>query len=205
MNRPVALLAFLRDCSGGTAIAGAYDCLVWGLNAITEGIRYFLHDAQRKAFRRFVVVGEFPPLENLCRSRGGFFRWRGPLIIALFVRAGNYGAGLQVLQNQIFAAATCTLLRNRPVRRGEFALGIIPASIKCIALARPLLDEFAILALGTLHADKVLLHVLAFRIPAASRELAVPSVADHHIAPAFRALLIQRNVRNFPALIQPRR
>src|SRR5271166_4836934 len=82
------------------------------------------------------------------------------LVLALFVRAGDYWSGLQVFLDQIFTAAARALFGNRSVRRGEFALRIISAAVERVAFTRAFLHEFAIFALRTLHADKVLLHVL---------------------------------------------
>ena len=88
------------------------------------------------------------------------------------------------------------------MRRSKLALRIISAPIECISLARALLHQFAVFAVRALHADEVLLHILALGISAARREFAEPSMADHHIAPALRAQFIERNVRNFLSLIQ---
>ena len=90
-------------------------------------------------------------------------------------------------------------------RRGEFALRIISASVKSVALARALLDEFSLFAFGAFHADEVLLHIFALGISAAGGELAVTAVPQDQIALAQRAGLIKRNVRHFLALIQPPR
>src|SRR5262249_9965518 len=49
------------------------------------------------------------------------------------------------------------------------------------------------------------LHVLAVWISAAGDELAVTAMTQHHVAPAFRANLFQRNIRNFLALIETAR
>ncbi len=95
-----------------------------------------------------------------------------------------------------------TLLGNRFIRRSKFAIWIIPAAIERVALARTFFHQFPVRAQRAFHANKILLDVLAFRISAARRELAKTSVANHHIAVTFRAKLIERNVRNFLALIQ---
>src|SRR5262249_35054228 len=70
------------------------------------------------------------------------------------------------------------------------------------ALPRLLLDQLTICAQGTLHADEVLLHVLAVWISAARSEFTVAAVADHQIAPAGWARLVERNIRNFLALVE---
>src|SRR5580704_14174068 len=122
---------------------------------------------------------------------------RRPFVVAFFVRARDHRSSLQEFLHQILAAATRALFRNRLVSRSELALRIISAPVERIPLAGALLHQVSLFALRTLHADKILLHVLAFGISAARRELAIPSVADHHIASAFRTRLIERNVRNF--------
>src|ERR1017187_1362070 len=103
-------------------------------------------------------------------------------------------------------SAIGALFRDGLRRRGEFAFRIISAAIKSVALARTLLDEFALFAFGALHADEVLLHILALGISAARSELAVTAVPQDQVAFAQRAGLIQWNVGYFFALIQaPRR
>src|ERR1035438_6967386 len=121
---------------------------------------------------------------SLCGGRRRFSRRRGTLVVALFVRACDHRSRFQVLLDQIFTAATRTLFRNRSVGRREFALGVISAPVECVALARALLNQFAVLAFRAFHTDEVLLHVLAFGISAASGKFAEASVADHHVAPA---------------------
>src|SRR5205807_5581336 len=83
-----------------------------------------------------------------------------------------------------------------------FALGIIAASVKRVSLTGFLLDQVAFFAQRTLHADKILLDVLAVGISAARSEFAVATVTDHQITSAFRARLIERNVRDLFALIE---
>src|SRR5436305_13194110 len=100
-------------------------------------------------------------------------------------------------------AAARALLCYRLVGRSKFALRIVRTSIKCVAFARPLLYQFAVFAQRAIHADKVLLHVLALRIAAARREFTEPPVPDHQIPTAFRTKFIQRNIRYLLALIQP--
>src|ERR1700683_5086061 len=92
---------------------------------------------------------------------------RGTLVVALFVRACDYRAVFQEFLHQILAAAACAFLGNRPMRRSELALGIISAAVERIPLARAFLNQIALFALGALHANIVLLHVLAFGISAA--------------------------------------
>src|SRR5512140_1864188 len=98
-----------------------------------------------------------------------------------------------MLLQQVRAAALRAGLGHRFVRRGELALGIMSATVeRRAARARRLLDQFDA-ALGALHADEVLLHVLAFRIAAAGDELAVAPVPQHHVAVTLRTLFVQRN------------
>src|SRR5271166_3872611 len=131
--------------------------------------------------------------------------WRGAFIVELFVRAGDHWPGFQIFLDQVFAATARALFRDRLACRGELALRIIRAAIERVALARALLDEVAVFALRTLHADEVLLDVLALGISAARGELAETAMTDHHIASAFRAKLVERNIRNFLALIETAR
>jgi hypothetical protein len=135
----------------------------------------------------------------VCPGRSKLF------VIALFVGAGDHRAGFRFFPTRYSLPHVGHFSGDRLVRRSEFALRIISASVESIALARPLLDQIAVFALRTLHADEVLLHVLAFGISAARRELAETPVPDHHVAPALRAKLIERNIGNFLALIQPPR
>src|SRR5579864_21686 len=100
-------------------------------------------------------------------------------------------------------SATGALLRDRLVGRRELALWIIGAAVESIALARLLFDQFPVFAQRALHTDEVLLHEFAIRISRARREFAVASVSDHQIAPALRARLIERYIRNTFALIEP--
>ena len=129
-------------------------------------------------------------------------RWGRALVIAFLVRARDHRTGLQILFHQVLTPAARAFFRNWLVRGSVLALRIIAASIEGVAFTRPLFDQLSVFALGTLHADEVLLHVLAVRISAAGRELAVAPVADHHIASALGAKFVQRNVRNLLALIQ---
>src|SRR5579864_5013033 len=131
--------------------------------------------------------------------------WGCALVIALLVRAGDHWAGLQILFHQILTAATRAFFWNWLVRRSELALRIIAASIERVALPRPLFYQLSVFALGALYADEVLLHVLALGISTASSELAVPPMANHHIASALGAEFVQRNIGNFLALIQTTR
>ena len=136
-----------------------------------------------------------------CRYRPRIF----PLVLALLIRARNHRPSLQELLDQIGIPARRALLRNRLMRRRKLAFRITSATIKCIALARPLLDNFSVLAQWALHANKILLDVLAFRVSATGCKFPIPSVAQNHVAITLRALLVEWNIRNFLALIQPPR
>src|SRR5207249_11221862 len=98
-----------------------------------------------------------------------------------------------------------TFFSNRPICGCKFALRIIRASVERIALACTLLDQFTILALRTLHTDKILLHVLALRVSAARGELAEAPVPDHQIPAAFRAKLVERDIGDLLPLIEAAR
>src|SRR5437763_5706903 len=123
------------------------------------------------------------------RTRGGRLgrRWSCALVIAFFVRARDHRAGLQILFHQVLTAAARAFFRNWLVRGSELALRIIATSVKGVALTRALFDQLSVLALGALHADEVLLHVLAVGISATGGELARAPMADHHVASAFGA------------------
>src|SRR5712691_1843600 len=127
------------------------------------------------------------------------------LIITLFIRARDHRPILANALDQKFVPAVGTLLRNRLGCRSELALRITRASIKRVALSRPLFDQLALSAERTFHPDEVLLHVLALRISAARRELAETAVTDDQVAAAVRTLLIERNIRHTLPLIQPPR
>src|SRR6266446_5673236 len=116
------------------------------------------------------------------------------LIITLFIRTRDHRPILANALDQKFVPAVRTLLWNWLGRRSELALRITRASIKRVALSRPLLDQFAFSAERTLHADEVLLHILALGISAARGELAETAVTDDHVAATVRTLLIERNV-----------
>src|SRR6202140_1206508 len=102
-------------------------------------------------------------------------------------------------------SAIRTLLGDRLRRRSEFALRIISAAVKSVALARALFDKFSFFAFGALHPDEILLHKLAFGISAAGSELAETAVPQDQVAFAQWAGFIERNVGHFLALIEPPR
>src|SRR5579859_6850255 len=111
-----------------------------------------------------------------------------------------------MLLQEVRAAALRTRLRHRLIRRSEIALGIIRATVERVAATtRLLLHQLAIGALRALHADVILLDVFALRIAAAGDELAITSVAQHHVAPALGTQLFQGNVRHALTLIEPPR
>src|SRR5579863_9431091 len=111
----------------------------------------------------------------VCAGCGFRIRWRrrrGPFVVAFLVGACDDRAGLQILFDQVLAAAARALLGNGLVGRSEFALRIISATVEGIALAGALFDQVPFFTLGAFHANVILLHVLALGISAASRELA---------------------------------
>ena len=116
----------------------------------------------------------------------GLYRHRS-FVLTLFIWTRNYRTCLQEFLHQIFVAATGALFRNWLVGGGELAIWIISTAIESISLSSPLFDQVTLFAERTLHSDEVLLHVLAFRISAASGEFAVAAVADHHIPSALWA------------------
>src|SRR5579864_57980 len=147
------------------------------------------------------MAGGTPALLFLSRGSGGF-GWGWALVIAFFVWTRDYRAGFEILFDQEFTSALGALFGNRLVGGRELALRIVRAPVECVALARLLLDQFAILAQRALHADKVLLHVLAIGIAGTGGELAIAAVTDHQIASAFRAGFVQRDVWHALALVQ---
>src|SRR5215472_13777047 len=130
-------------------------------------------------------------------------RGRRSLVVAFLVRARDHRAGFQVLLHQELMSAARTFLRDRLVGRSEFALRIIRAAVERVALARLLLDQLAVFTQRAFHADEVLLHEFAIGISGARREFAVTSMADHQIASALRTRLVERDIRNAFALIEP--
>src|SRR6478672_9572321 len=107
---------------------------------------------------------------------------------------------------QIRAAALRARLRHWLICRRKLARRIIRASIERVAAPpRFLFYQLAIRALRALHANKILLDVLAIWISAARDELAIASVPQHQVAPALGAELFQRDVRHALALIKPPR
>src|SRR6476646_4456831 len=111
-----------------------------------------------------------------------------------------------MLFQQVWATTLRACFRNRLVCRRELAVRIIRAAIERVpTAARLLFHQLAIRALRALHANKILLDVLAIRVSAAGDELAIAPVAQHQIAAAFGAEFFQRNVRHTLALIAPPR
>src|SRR5712671_1965612 len=111
-----------------------------------------------------------------------------------------------MLLQQIWAAALRASLRHWFVRRRKLARGIIRAAIERVAALPCLLFyQLAIRTLRALHADEILLDVLALRVSAARNEFAVASVAQHQVAPALGADLFQRDIWHALALREPPR
>src|ERR1700722_8841774 len=125
------------------------------------------------------------------------------LVIAFLIGARDYRPLLADSFHQVLVAAVRALLRNGFRGRSEFALRIIPATVKSVALARTLFDQLALFAFGTLHADEVLLHIFALGISAAGSELTIATVAQDQVALAQGAGFVQRYVGHFLALIEP--
>src|SRR6185437_14263678 len=107
----------------------------------------------------------------------------------LLVRAFEINAGSQHLLHHVGAAALRAFLRHGLVIRREVALGIIGAAPEDVAAPRLALGQISLAALGALHAfNKVLLHILALRIPGARNELAISALAKHQRLAAHRAI-----------------
>src|SRR5690349_24802000 len=119
-------------------------------------------------------------------SHGGGFG-SGAFVLALFVGTGDDGSGFQSLLDEVLAAAGRALLRDGLVGGSELALGVVGAAVESVALAGALLHQFAGFAQRALHADKVLLHILALGVPGAGGEFAVAAVPEHHVPPALGA------------------
>src|SRR5579864_8251612 len=137
-------------------------------------------------------------------SHGGGFG-SGAFVLTLFVGTGDDGSGFQSLLDEVLTAAGRTLLRNRLVGGGELALGVVGAAVESVALAGALLHQFAGFAQRALHADKVLLHILALGVAAAGGEFAVAAVAEHHIPAALGTGFVEGNVGHLAALVEAAR
>src|SRR5215470_460050 len=149
-----------------------------------------------------------PPSESGTCSPCGFRRRRCrslALIIALLVGAGDHRPGFQVLLDQESISAAWALLVDRLVRGSELALRVVRTAIERVALACFLLHQIAVFAIRALHTDEVLLHEFTIRISGAGSEFAVTTVADHQIASALRAWLVERNIGYALALIEAAR
>src|ERR1700757_285839 len=91
------------------------------------------------------MAGGTPALHFLSGGSGGL-DWGWALVIAFFVWTRDYRAGFEILLDQEFTSARRAFLGNRFVGGRELALRIIRAPVECVALARLLLDQFAVLA-----------------------------------------------------------
>src|SRR5579864_7387271 len=126
--------------------------------------------------------------------------------LASVVRTHQHLTSLQILLQQVWAAALRTFLGYRLIGRGELALGIIRTSVEEVSASpRLLLHQLAIFAQGAIDADVVLLNVFAFRIPAAGDEFSITSVTQHHVPVAFRTGFFQCYIRHFFALVESAR
>src|ERR1700722_18147679 len=115
--------------------------------------------------------------------------------LTLAVGTLRHRSRFEPLLNQVAGPAIRALLLDRLAPRHEIAVGIPVATEESLALLRPPLHHFAFRAVGAGNADGLLLHVFAFRIRAARRELAESPVLQHQIVAALRALSFQRPVR----------
>src|SRR5271155_1106782 len=131
--------------------------------------------------------------------------FEGALVIAFFIGTRDHRSVFAQALHQILMPAIRTFLGNGLGGGCELTLGIISASVECVALAGAFFDQFALFAFRALHADEILLHIFAFGISAARSELAITAVPQYQVALAQRASLIERNVGHFLALIEPPR
>src|SRR5271169_1835352 len=69
-----------------------------------------------------------------------------PLVFALFIRTRNHRSIFADSLHQVLMSTIRALLGDGLGRRSELALRIVSASIKRVALARALFDQFAFLA-----------------------------------------------------------
>src|SRR5260370_21735285 len=102
-------------------------------------------------------------------------------------------------------AALWALSSQGLVIGSEFALGIRGAAVEDVAAPGFLFHHVAFFAIRALHPNQVLLDVLAIGISAARGELAKAAVTQNHIAATLRAFLVQGNIGDLFALIQPAR
>ncbi len=128
---------------------------------------------------------------TLASATGSFKRM---LVFALGVRTLRHRTCLQILLDQVAAAALRTLLGNRFAPSDEVALGVAIAAVESPAALRAALHNFALRAVRARDANGLLLNVLAFRVIAAGDKLAVASKLLHQVALALRAFLFERNI-----------
>ena len=142
---------------------------------------------------------EFPAngAGNSCQSPDGLACYHDgnfDLVFALGVGALPEGARLDEFLDHVRAAALRALLGHGLAPGDERAIGVAVAAVERLALLGAALDDLALRALRALHADGLLLDVLAGGVVAARGELAEPAVLHDQVAVALRALLIQRHV-----------
>src|SRR5437879_1178393 len=145
--------------------------------------RFLCHYFASLSVSEIRCVSEFRsknPLSDFRNVRGCAFH--RALVVALLIRTSDYRSVFAESLHQVLMSAIRALLRDRLRRRSEFALRIISAAVKSVALARAFFDEFTFFAFGALHADEVLLHILAFGISAARSELAETAVPIAQVA-----------------------
>src|ERR1039457_4818492 len=122
-------------------------------------------------------------------------RQHGLLVLAIRVGTLQHRPGLQPLLHHVRAAALGALLLHRLAPGHEVAIRPAVAAVERLAALGAPLHHLALAALRALHADGLLLHMLARRIIAASGKLAETAGLQHHVAAAHRALLVELHIR----------
>ena len=120
------------------------------------------------------------------------------LILALFIRTLRPISALQILLNQIRTLALWTLFGNRLAPSHKIALGIQVTAIESLATLRPPLNDIALMARRTGHANRVLLHVFASWIIGTSDEFAKAAKLLHQLTVASGAIFFIRRLLLLP-------
>src|SRR5436190_16535887 len=132
-----------------------------------------------------------PPMIVIMASGGGFGQFFRARVIALVVVADQLTAvPLGDLLDQERGTAFGTRLGNGPVPEHEVAVGIVRAAEEHLAAPGFSLDNLAagrLAVLRALHANRLVLDVLALRVAGAGGELAVAALLDDEIGAAARA------------------
>src|ERR1035441_525945 len=118
----------------------------------------------------------------------------GLLVLAIRIRTLQHRPGLQPLLHHVRAPALGTLLLPGIAPSDEVAIRPAVAAVERLAALGAPLHHLAIVALRALHADGLLLHMLARRIIAASGKLAETAGLQHHVTAAHRALLVELHI-----------